>query len=82
MGVVEDLQGLKAQKEDLERRRARREADLELARSRRDEALSTLQEQFGVASVDEARALAQERHAEVQSEIETIAKALEEVPTE
>jgi hypothetical protein len=80
MGLVEELSAVKDQVTALERRRARREADMEMARSRRDEAMAALQTQYGVDDLDGAKALLRELAEEVQNEIAVAQAALEEVP--
>jgi len=80
VGLVEDLQSVKEQSAALERRRARREADLELARGRRDEALNTLQTDYGVDDVPAAKELLRTLAEEVSGEIAAAKAALKEVP--
>lgn len=80
MGLVEDLQALKDQAAALERRRARREADMEMARRRRDEALEALRSQYGVDDLDGAMELLRELAEEVSNEMAVTQAALEEVP--
>ena len=80
MGLVEDLQQVKEQATALERRRARREADMEMARRRRDEALEALQTQYGVDDLDGAMALLRDLAEEVSNEMAVAQAALEEVP--
>jgi hypothetical protein len=79
MGLVEQLSEIKDQAAALERRRARREADMEMARRRRDEALEALQS-YGVDDLDGAMALLREMAEEVQSEMAAAQAALEGVP--
>jgi hypothetical protein len=79
MGFVEDLKRIKDRATELERLRARREADEETARRRRDEALSELKVVFGASSVDEAREVFRAKKAEVEREVAEVLSALEEV---
>lgn len=79
MGLTEDLQALKARAAEAERRRARREADIELAEQHRDNALKTLKDEYGAGSLDEARKLAADLQAEVAKEVADAMAALEGV---
>lgn len=80
MGLVEQLADLKEQAAALERRRARREADMEMARSRRDEAMESLRSQYGVDDLEGAMDLLRELAEEVSNEMAVAQAALEEVP--
>jgi hypothetical protein len=80
MGLVEDLQRIKDESAALERRRARREADIEMARSRRDEAMEELRSEYGVDDVPAAKDLLKALAAETAREIAAAEAALREVP--
>ncbi len=76
MDVEMKLQELKARRERLVAQRARREADLEMARKVRDEALEQLKETYGCASVEEAKALVEQLRMEMETEVARVEQEL------
>lgn len=64
--VLADIEELRRAAQATERARAKREADRDLAKDRLREAARLLKAEFGVASLDEARAL----EATMQGELE------------
>jgi beta-phosphoglucomutase-like phosphatase (HAD superfamily) len=67
---------MKAKHADLERQRARREADLDLARRTRDEALAELKERYGCATIEEAKALVEQLRREIETETARVEQEL------
>jgi beta-phosphoglucomutase-like phosphatase (HAD superfamily) len=67
---------MKAKHADLERQRARREADLDLARRTRDEALVELKERYGCATIEEAKALVEQLRREIETETARVEQEL------
>lgn len=55
MSAEETLQQIRQSTADLERRRAKREADFDNADARLKDAVKKLKEEFGVSSLEEAR---------------------------
>ena len=77
--IIDQLQAIKADEEKLSRVRARREAELEVAKRSRDEALRALKDEFGVSSIEEAEAELERREKAFRAEVEKVAQILREV---
>jgi hypothetical protein len=79
MGVIEDLQAIRAKEAELQRERAKREADLDVAKRHREEAFRVLQEEFEVSTIEEAEAELERRGKQFEAEVRSVVERLREV---
>lgn len=78
MGLMEQVQGIRGRVQSVDRERAKRQADREVAEEHHREALEALQEEFGVSTVAEA----EEKHTEVLTAVQSRIGALNELLAE
>lgn len=79
MGVLEDVQALRTKVQGVDRLRAKRQADREVAETRLQEALDALSAEFGVSSVEEAEAKLLEVSGALQSQVAALEADLAEI---
>lgn len=77
--VLEQLQAVQRESQDLERRRAKREADRDVAKARLEENLVKLKDEFGVESLTDARSLLAEMDLQVKQGIGALRERLKEI---
>lgn len=70
------LRELTTRAQELERKRAKKEADLDQARAQMTDIVKRLQEVYEVESVDEAKALLLKLEGELDSTLDELTKAL------
>lgn len=80
--MAEDITELREQVESAGRRHARAVAGLEQSRGRVDAAREELQAEFGVPTLEEAAALAEQIEREVAAEAAAVRAALERAGTQ
>jgi chromosome segregation ATPase len=73
--VLTDLQSLKREVQDAERRRAKRDADIDNLEARLRDNLKKL-ETYGVKNVEEGRALLTSMEKDLQANIDTLRETL------
>lgn len=76
MDVETRLRELTERAQELERKRAKRDADLDQARSQMTEIVKRLKEVYGVESVEEAKALLQQLNSDLDASLTELEKAL------
>lgn len=76
--LLQDLEAIRHQQRDLERERARREAEIEAAEQRLRENLAALKDEFGVETLEAARELATDLEKEAREAVEAVRAKLEE----
>jgi hypothetical protein len=76
--VLDDIQVLHAKQAEYERKRARREADVEIMETRIRDNLLVLEKEYGVGTVDEAKVLLGTLQQELEQDVQHLKKLLEE----
>jgi hypothetical protein len=79
VGVIEDLQKIKRKETALQRERAHRERDLEVAKEAQAAALAALSEEFGVTTVEEAEEELARRTEQFAQDVKAVVEQLKEV---
>lgn len=82
MSVLDDLQRVRAEQVELERRRAKREADRDAAKARLRENTKKLKAEFGVTSLEAGRAKLDVMEAAVREDMQALREKIREATGE